>query len=300
MQPVSIKSVLKRTLKQMDLYDIYRRQRAITMWERVCGKEVARVSGAEKLRGTVLLISTVDHIWAAELSTFTHHYLERYKKLLGEGVVKDIRFKADPGFFDTKKKRKKKEYDPESMDLPQKEEKKISELVNDISDEKCRELMEKFLRGKVKYERWLKKHGGDNCFGCGVMLEKGHTFCPHCTRELEQTNTRKLRELLENTPWVTYSEATKAVTPISIELYDEIKEKLMESIYRDIIESMETVSKGFKKSQRTTEQDRKTAEIKGKIITWAMLKSGQKPAQLTDDNLKKILPEVMYKFYGTA
>jgi hypothetical protein len=297
MQPVSVKSVLKRALKQINLYDVYRRQRAITMWDRVCGKDVARVSGAEKLRGTVLFISTVDHIWASELSTFKYHYMERYNKLLGEGVVRDIRFKADPGFFDTKKKRKNKEYNSESVELTKKEEKKISELIEDISDEKCRELMEKFLRGKAKYERWLKKHGGDNCFGCGVMLNKGLTFCPHCIRELEQSNAHKLRELLENTPWITYGEAAKAITPISVELYDEIKEKLMESTYRYIIESMETVSRESRSSKKSAEIESRTAGIKGKIITWGMLKSGNKPAQLTNENLKKILPEVMFLFY---
>jgi predicted nucleic acid-binding Zn ribbon protein len=301
MRPVVLKSILKRTLKNLDLYHVYRRQRAITLWERVCGKEVAKISKAIKLRGNVLTIAVVDHIWAAELTNFTYQYMTKYTKFLGTGIVTEIRFKTDPQAFLEPKKSSKK-YDPENVEIPKKEIAKAKELASGINDERVRELMEKFFINKFKHDRWLKKHGGTNCFSCGVMLTKGLSFCPHCLRTIERENAIKLKEALEDAPWLSYKEALKSINPISEELYDEIKTDMISKMHRNIIDTIEKIKNikiapGDEAKTDTIDKESVSAEIKSWIIAFAMLSTGNRPAKLTDDVLKKCLSTTMYSFF---
>lgn len=288
MRPIRLKSVLKRTLKDLDLYDVYRRHRAVTFWSRVCGKEVSAVTRAQKLSGRILFVAVKDHIWASELSHFKYQYIKKFKKMLGAGVVEDIRFKADWNAFKAPGGKQKKEYSPEDTEVTKTDRKKIEKILSDVKDEKTRQLLFPLLAEKFKYERWLKKKGGEKCLACGVMIPTKKSFCPHCTDELEKKNLERLKETLAEKPWISYSKISNDIKPLSRDTFDRVKSDIAEKIYRNVIESMEKVRKG---------DEEEVSRIKGEIITLAMLRSGEKPAGLKNDLLKKVLPAGMYKFY---
>lgn len=285
MQPISIKSCLKSTLKNLGLYEAYRRQRALILWDRICGAEVAGVAVAESLKGNVLFVAAKDHIWASELSNYKLQYLQKYEKLLGKGIIRDIRFRGKPNLFETGKKKKAVDFDPEAIELNKKEQKKVDDVLADIKDEKTREVIQRFFLDKIKHDRWLKRHGGQECFGCGVMIEKGKNFCLHCTMELEKKNAPILRELIENTPWISFEEAVAQVNPITRDLFLSIKESLAERIHGKIAKMID---------KRTGEP----AAIKSLIITLVMLKTGKKPAQLKDGVIRKAIPSYMHEFFN--
>lgn len=259
------------------------------LWERVCGADAAKVTKAEKLRGKILFISTLDHIWAAELSHFESFYVEKYNKLVGAGVVEDIRFQAKPSAFLRRKKKATDAYDVSDVTLTKKEQKEIEEITLQIKDERLRKMAEKFLCTKKKSEKWLIKHGGVKCFGCGAIIEKGRTFCLHCLFLLENKNREALLHLMEDKPWLSFKEVLSNIGPVSIELYDEIKKQLLNKLYGEVVESVEKL--------RKSDDEKAVSRLKGKIITVAMLKSGRKPAELSDEVLRKILPEAMYNFF---
>jgi len=87
LRPIKLKSALSSLLKGMEIYDSYKKQRAIIIWPEVCGKKVAEISRAVSLKGTQLFIDVKDHIWASELTHMQMEYLEAYEKLLGSSLL---------------------------------------------------------------------------------------------------------------------------------------------------------------------------------------------------------------------
>lgn len=285
MQPVSIKSCIKRTLKGLGLQEAYRRHRALSLWEKVCGKEVAAVTMAESIKSGVLFVATKDHIWAAELSNFTLKFTERFNRLLGREMVRKIRFAPKPTLFVKDKKKKKSEYDPQSAELSKKDEKKVQEWTKDLKDEKARALVQKLLAEKFKYESWMKKHGAAQCFKCGVLIEKGRSFCFFCTLEMEENNVKLLGEAIEETPWITFQEAAQKITPLSFSVFRDVKDRIVNALHKEIVGLMETAGKSRER------------ETKSKIVTLAMMKAEKKPAELKDEVLIENLSPFMYEYY---
>lgn len=285
MQPVSIKSCLKRTLKSLDLYEAYSQQKVMALWNRICGNEIAQVTRAESLKGGTLTVAALDHIWASELGSFSYQYMEKYRRLMKREVVKSIRFVPRPRLFQKGGRKEPEPYDPRSLSLSPGELKKVQEVSLKVDDEKARALVESMLAEKLKYEQWMKKRGGRPCFGCGVMVEKGASFCFFCAREMEENSRAALREALRETPYVTFKEVSRGIVPLTMETYREVKDRMAGELYAQIVDGMEKAGPGD------------ASRVKGQIITLAMLKTGKKSAELKDDVLREAVSPYMYKFY---
>lgn len=236
------------------------------------------------LRRSTLVVAVKDHIWTTELGAYTYKYLVKYRKSLGEGVIRKIRFTPRPSEF-KKKKRKSAEYEPETVKLPKKDEKKIRELLSEIEDEKARGIMEKFLVEKFRYERWMKKRGATPCEKCGILVEKGRTFCFFCQLELEEKSREKAAQVIRDKPWITFKEASKKIIPLSADAFAGERQRVMNALYREIVDGIDAKDPEMK------------PELKGRIITYAMMKTGRKPAELKDDVLVKEIPGFMYGYY---
>ncbi|MCE1246355.1 MAG: DUF721 domain-containing protein [Firmicutes bacterium] len=288
MQPGRIENSLKNILKKLNLFDSYKRHKALTVWERVCGSKIAALSIAKKLTGDKLHIAVRDHIWANEMSLREYEFLKRYEKILGRGVVNKIYFRAEPTEFGKKKKQKNGEddYSIDSLELGEKDKEKVESALIGLTDEKTIELARKILTRNLLYEKWILEHGGVRCFHCGVAIEKNLTFCPVCVRELEKRNASLLKKELENRPWLSFSEAIKTVNPITYSLYCDVKS----SIIADAEDSIDRL-------MTPPENQRDISALKLEIITLAMLLSEKPPSQLKDEVVIETLPGWMYQIY---
>lgn len=287
MQPIRLKSLLRSTLKKGEIYEIYRKHRAVLLWERVCGKEAARISKAKYLRGNRLFVSVKDHIWASQLTNFEAQYIEKFNKLLGKNVVNKIFFRAKPGDFTGEKNQgDEKDFNPGTLELTGEEKEKLQSLLNEIEDEKVRGHAEVILTRSMQLRRWLLENGGRQCFHCDSIVEPGQTFCPACVRELERENVGRLKEALDNKPWLDFEEASKTIMPLSHNLFDRVKGSLIGQLQSEIAASL---------ADRRNPPD--PGALKMEIITLAMLKSNKMPSRLKDDIMRDTLPSNMYEFY---
>ncbi len=290
MEPIGIKKSLESLLKKMEIYETYGKQRAVLIWENVCGKEMGAFSMATNLRGDTLYVLVKDHIWANEMSMLELEYLEKYEKLLGPGIVKKIFFQAKPHAFGKKNKKTNEEipeeFNLDGIELDKEETEKIENVLKDITDGETEALARRILTRAAKLERWLIEHGGHKCHGCGVVIEPDISYCPVCLRELERKNIKVLFEALERKPWLSYEEAIKSILPLSYGTYIELKSAKIGVLEGEIAGEM---SKPKEEIQMN--------ELKMSIITLGMLKSGKPPSRLTDGVLSSCLPEEMFQVY---
>ena len=293
MEPIGIKKSLESLLKKMEIYEAYGKQRAVVIWENVCGKEMGAFSMATNLRGNILYVLVKDHIWANEMSMLELEYLEKYEKLLGPGVVKKIFFQAKPHAFDKKDKKTNgevpEEFNLDGIELDREENEKIENVLKEITDEETEALARRILTHAAKLERWLVNHGGHKCHGCGVVIEPDITYCPICLRELERRNIKVLFEALERKPWLSYEEAAKTIIPLSYGTYAELKSAKLRVLEEEIAYEM-----------NREKEDIQVNELKMSIITMGMLKSGKPPSKLTDPVLSSCLPEKLFEVYKNS
>jgi len=284
-QPVSIKNCIKGTLEKLNLHKVFRRQEVFGLWEKVCGEKIAGVTRTISLKDGTLYVAARDHIWAAELGNFSFNLIVRYNKLLKEELIKKIRFISKPTVFIKAKKKKKNLFLPESAPLRKRDRKKIDGIIEKVRDEKARELLERLLVGKYKYEGWQEKRGGVRCLQCGVLLEKGKEICFFCSSELESRSREKLGNMLSGLPWLSYDRASKIITPLSREMYLDVRIKKINDLFREITRMMEKMDRS------------RIDGVKDKIVTLAMMKTCKGPSELKDDIFAGAVPLFMYRFY---
>ncbi len=286
MQLVSLKDCLTSMKAQLDLSPAFDRYRALEFWSQVCGPQVAAISRPYRIKGDTLFVGVKDPIWATELSHFQLKYIQRFRELLGDDSIRHIRFVPRPGLLMEKKNKKAKGvYDPRSMKLPAGDERKIQAIIGEIRDEKARVLMAGFLREKYKYDRWMKKQGASPCPACGVLVPKGQTLCVFCQIKVEEKNRENLIHLLEENPWLSYSDACNRIPSLAGDMFRAVRKKIINDLYREVVNEMET-------STPDTVPD-----TKRKIVTLAMMMIGMKPSQLSDQVLGEHLSSRMYQFY---
>ena len=92
-RPVAAASVLNTVLQRYGLDREIARYQFVLKWEEIVGKEIARRTRPECLRGDSLVVRVSNSVWAQELSFYKPVILNRLKKHLPDGeMVKDLTF----------------------------------------------------------------------------------------------------------------------------------------------------------------------------------------------------------------
>ncbi|MGC9512162.1 MAG: DUF721 domain-containing protein [Fidelibacterota bacterium] len=65
---------------------------AFHKWRDVVGEKISAVTEPEKIVSGVLYVRVRDHVWRNELMMMSEELVEKYRTLMGETVVKKIRF----------------------------------------------------------------------------------------------------------------------------------------------------------------------------------------------------------------
>ena len=89
---IRLKTVLERTLKETGSQEMVTQGKAITLWPKVVGKEISKVTEATYLKKGVMFIQTEIPSWRNELMFQKEDIIKKINNLLNKNIIKDIKF----------------------------------------------------------------------------------------------------------------------------------------------------------------------------------------------------------------
>ncbi|MEW6387291.1 MAG: DUF721 domain-containing protein [Thermodesulfobacteriota bacterium] len=97
-RPVAVKEVLQGVIKPGDWQGLEQRQRIRAVWEAVLPKSLLSQTRLVDLRRKELWVEVSASPWMQELQFLKPTILQELEKVLGAGVVRDLRFQVAEGF----------------------------------------------------------------------------------------------------------------------------------------------------------------------------------------------------------
>ncbi len=92
-QPRALGDAIEELVTTIGIAAPLRRFSVLTSWERIVGEQVAKVATAERIDDGVLIVRVASAPWRAELTMRRGDILGKIAAVVGEGVVRDIRFR---------------------------------------------------------------------------------------------------------------------------------------------------------------------------------------------------------------
>ena len=180
-----VRGALQEAFVRLGLSGRLAQQRALTVWAEAVGPQIAGATRPLHVRDGVLVVATRSRTWAHELVFRKAAIMESVNRLLGKGVLKDIRF-VGRGYQDAPEEAAKSSRplpQPEEWrDVPLSEEdmQKIENLLASVPEGALRERFRGVLLHDFRFRRWQEQHGYRACRGCGLPVEGQGDVCPLC------------------------------------------------------------------------------------------------------------------------
>lgn len=92
----SVGAVLEEAIRSLGLGDMVAKGAALHLWPEVVGETVARITYAETVQGTTLIVNVSDSAWLHELRYMEEAVVERLNEAVGKPVVEGVFFKIGP------------------------------------------------------------------------------------------------------------------------------------------------------------------------------------------------------------
>jgi hypothetical protein len=162
---------VEEVLRKYRLEETYAVQRVLAEWPAIAGERIARLSRALRLFEDTLWVETSSPSVAHELSFLEVEYTRRINELLGENVVRAIRFV--PGYFSPEPTRKE-------IDLSAEDRERAKSLFREIKEERLRRSFERLYLTTLAREKSLLSCGGKRCPACGAAFTGVEEVCPCC------------------------------------------------------------------------------------------------------------------------
>jgi len=89
----SIDGPLYKVIQKLTSPTVLKEYQALNKWNQIVGEKIASVSEAKKVISGILYVNVKDHVWRQELKMLSGRLLEKYRELMGEDVIKEIKFK---------------------------------------------------------------------------------------------------------------------------------------------------------------------------------------------------------------
>jgi hypothetical protein len=256
----SIKSALENLAKEEgQLKNALLASVLIRGWTSLFEGPIALNSWPVGVNRGVLSVETNSSAWAHQLGLMKGEILTKISKLLGEGKIEDVRFK-----------------------IGQRKERKIkaaakpSESAEPITLERLEE------KHKEAQRHW-KKTGAKTCPTCQMAYFGPDKQCPFCERQKEQEKAREILRIIDQAPWINYSEAKKDAPEMTREEFDRYrrnkKDRVGDLLYKMAWSYLEA---GFDKKGKE--------EFKQTVYDFVMLRAQVKPNEITDKVVEKNLP----------
>ncbi|GFP30599.1 hypothetical protein HKBW3S44_00623 [Candidatus Hakubella thermalkaliphila] len=145
----SIKHIVTQVLDNLGMEKKVRESRAISCWKEIVGERIASNTHPYKIQKGILFVSTSSPVWSQELSLLSREIKERINSLLGEDVIKEMRFYPRGVDRQPVDQAPSREIAPRELNKAQAQE--IEELASQIGDDVLRERFKKVLaRAKAR------------------------------------------------------------------------------------------------------------------------------------------------------
>lgn len=89
----SLGAVLEEAIRGLGLGDMIAKGTALHLWPEVVGETVARVTYAETVQGTTLIVNVADSAWLNELRYMEESMVEGLNEAVGKPVIEGVFFK---------------------------------------------------------------------------------------------------------------------------------------------------------------------------------------------------------------
>ena len=92
-KPQSIRSILEKTLKNLEIDVPLKTYSILGAWNEIVGESVAVQTQPRSIRNRILFIDVSHSTWMQQLQFLKPTLLEKVNSFLGEPLIQDIRFK---------------------------------------------------------------------------------------------------------------------------------------------------------------------------------------------------------------
>lgn len=216
--------LLKSMVRHWHGYNRLMEGLAVYYWPRVIGPAFSRKTMAEKVMAGTLWVRTEEPTIAHQLSFFIPRILKGYRELIGDGVIKNVRFTVGNIKTSISLENGSEEVyiGDEKVSIPD----SIMDAANVINDEKLKQSFIKLARGSYQRRTHLEERGWTSC-SCGVL--KDHEgLCADCLRKEREEKKEALTFLISKYPQLTFDEAQKKIPDIQKEDWDKVRQRLVQ------------------------------------------------------------------------
>ncbi len=156
-KPQSIRSVLEKTLKTLEIDVPLKTYSILEAWSEIVGESVASHSQPRSIRNRILFIDVAHSTWMQQLQFLKPTLLEKVNTFLGEPLIQDIRFKL--GKISPTIPVPLRSYSLEDEKLDKATLSRIESLLQEIDDKEVRRSLREVLIKGAKLELYKRKTG---------------------------------------------------------------------------------------------------------------------------------------------
>jgi predicted nucleic acid-binding Zn ribbon protein len=154
-KPQSLRSVLEKTLKALEIDVSLKRYSTFGAWKEIVGDSLALHTQPRSIRNRILFIDVSHPTWMQQLQFLKPTLLEKINIFLGEPHIQDIRFKLGKIPGSSPPASKKEVW--QAQDLDEKILNRIESLLQKIEDAEVRGGLRNVLIKGAKLERYREK-----------------------------------------------------------------------------------------------------------------------------------------------
>ncbi len=237
---------MKRNRKIEKIGDIYRdsgifkknRNEYLTAyirvnWEKIVGRTIAKNVEFVNILKKELLLYAENGIWANELKYHEKDIVSKVNLYAGENLVKNMRFVSFPPerktLFLKNNITLKREF--KFDDLTFKEEEEIKKSLSKVRDDELRESLTKLKISAKKLQNYKEKNF-KKCKICGRYIEE--KYCPYCELREREELKEKVKEVLNETPFLSYGEMKELVPKAGPEFIRNVRVEMAQNMARRI------------------------------------------------------------------
>ena len=238
--PAPISDIMKSTLKSMNekLYIKYLRQSVFYDWEKIVGEANARKIQPLYISYKKLYLYAKDSNWRSNIFAYKPMFIQKINDYLGENLIDDILFappnqkpKENDDIIVAPAPKNDVSKDLSKINLSDEEIEEIEKSCACIDDEKLRNTVLKSSINHAKLEKYRLKKDWHKCINCDNNLcPPEEKICDVCRRLEQEIFTKKVVDLLNEVPYLTYADIKK-----------EIEYAMPEMLYQCIPERIESI-----------------------------------------------------------
>jgi hypothetical protein len=154
-KPQSIRSILEKTLKNMEIDVPLKTYSILGAWNEIVGESVGVQTQPRSIRNRILFIDVSHSTWMQQLQFLKPTLLEKVNSFLGEPLIQDIRFKLGKISQTIPAPPKTPSLKDEKLDKAILN--RIENLLQEIDDKEVRKNLHEVLIKGAKLERYRKK-----------------------------------------------------------------------------------------------------------------------------------------------